>query len=123
MNYYQALQRLTDGRWEYTRRRDNVVKPIGYCTAAPDSDPNKHFNGHATKKEAEDCFRKYTIDRADYGIITEDTQRKCLICLNWTQTAAGVRHGLDTYPLCARHLNRESLNAVVGSFQEIISSY
>jgi hypothetical protein len=87
--YYQALQRKSDQRYDYTSSTGSTQPhPIGYCagwkemsdygTAAWDKNlkeslerdieekrPFKdkfHSDGHATAAEAEACYRQYELD-------------------------------------------------------------
>ena len=87
--YYQALQRESDKRYDYTSSTGSTKPhPIGYCagwkemadygTAAWDKTlkeslerdieekrPHKdkfHKDGHATAAEAEACYREYELD-------------------------------------------------------------
>lgn len=88
--YYQALQRKSDGKFDYTSSTGSTQPhPIGYCagwkemsdygTAAWDKllkeslardieekRPFKdkyHAHGHATAAEAEACYRQYELDQ------------------------------------------------------------
>ena len=150
MNYYEALQRATDKRWDYTRRNDGRTSPIGYCRGWDESTEERlvarlgdfgkmtfveqegrrahqgryHEDGHETSDEACECYKRYLLDNdvnLEFGT-TEDTQHRCEYegCEAWTQTVAMVNS--RTYNLCDDHRNLKSLEdvVVVGSS---ISSY
>ena len=141
MNYYEALQRQTDMRWDYTRRNDGQVRSIGYCSGWQESTEDElverlgefgkhafasqegrrvhrecyHEDGHATKEEACECYKRYLLDNdvnLEFGT-TEDTQHRCEVegCENWTQTVAMMN--TRTYDLCDEHRNVEALETLV----------
>src|ERR1039458_152792 len=108
MNYYAARQRK-DGRWDYTNKNDDFIGSVGYCHKyRPLTDgslkglyPQEyleqkeekqgifkhkyHMDGHATKEEACECYRKYLLDTTlCLDGCNDDTQRKCKICGEWT---------------------------------------
>jgi len=150
MNYYEALQRKSDMRWDYTRTNDGHTMAMGYCrgweesteeelverlgvfgkTAFADQEERRahrdryHKDGHATKEEACECYKQYLLDhRVNLEFGTHpNTQHRCAYdgCENWTQTTAMVDH--HTYDLCDEHRNVECLRdlVVVGSS---VSSY
>lgn len=133
MNYYEALQRQTDKRWDYTRRNDGQVHAIGYCAGKYDVIRNDaslphperyHDDGHATAEEACECYKQYVLDNLtnlEFGL-TEDTQHKCEApgCGAWTQKVAMVDH--HPYNLCDDHRNLETLQDLV-TVSTSISSY
>lgn len=109
---------------------DGHVSPVGYCagdfvftgtnTLMPepifkkmveDAAPFRHkyhTHGHASAEEAEACYKEYMLDRRlTFGTL-EDTQRRCLICGEWTQRYAQVG-GFGVYELCDLHCTRESM--------------
>lgn len=83
MNYAEARQRQSDGRWDWSVRNGAVIRPSGYCAGPPPDDPGLipaehwrahlekiapfrtkyHADGHATKEEAELCFYGYELDQ------------------------------------------------------------
>lgn len=89
MNYAQARQRQTDGRWDWSVRNDDLTWPAGYCAGWKDWTPEGahvigvrveqlradqesksglfrakyHTDGHTTKEEAERCWWEYEIDQ------------------------------------------------------------
>jgi hypothetical protein len=113
MNYYEALQRQTDKRWDYTQRRDGQTRAVGYCAgngAAP-----HHEDGHETADEARECYKRFILDKLvklEFGT-TEDTQHRCEVegCEGWTQKVSMVNH--RTYNLCDDHRNVEALEGLV----------
>jgi hypothetical protein len=122
MNYYEARQRNTDGRWDYTRRSAGVVAPVGYCRGEPEGADEEvahrdryHEDGHETKEEACECYKRYLLDNKvslDFAV-TEDVQHRCEApgCDAWTQRVAMVHH--RTYLLCDDHRNLETLRDLV----------
>lgn len=150
MNYYAARQRSDDKRWRYTRQNDGVTWECGYCIefkpwtaetmsrfmssegAAVEAarlnakyEPlkgNYHSDGHATKEEAEACYRKFLLDtQLRIDLFNKDQQEKCAACDAWTQKAAMV----DTtiFHLCDEHLTREQVERLYPAVGSIISSY
>lgn len=133
MNYYQALQRESDKRWDYTKTNDGRTRPTGYCAGWHEwqdlpvwSDeenahhraeweqkvvPYKakyHSDGHAVAEEAVECYRQYELDQdLRLGIRDETAQGKCAVCEEWTQLRAMV--GMWQCPLCEAHNNREEV--------------
>lgn len=128
MNTYQALQRASDGRWDFTCNGH----PAGYCRPyrewwlkdgelrtdmliSPQSiedykstEHKHHGDGHATAEEAAACYREYLLDhklqlmRKDSG-----SQRKCKVCGKWTNFWAQCDSKI--WHLCEEHNNREEV--------------
>ena len=135
MNYYQANQRRSDSRWDYTRNQ----YPTGYCCEYREINPKvipiseaeqkryhdtahkHHTDGHATEEEACECYRGYLLDhRLSLGR-TQSSQDKCKICSEWTQNFAEVGNRL--FVLCSEHNNRESVEALLGTVGWSCSSW
>jgi hypothetical protein len=109
MIYREPLQRSKDKKWDYTETHDGHSHPTGYCATK--------CNGHETRKEAEECYRIYKIDNANYhiNVLDEDKRdqhKKCKICGKWTMSYAQL-DPLEIYDLCPDHLDRESLLEIV----------
>lgn len=101
MNYDQARQ-LVNLTWHYTRMNDDRIYPIGYCA---------DHDGHITQKEAEDCYKKYTLDNnLIFGSI-DNAQFKCEICGVWTSKDALI-NGWHIYHLCDEHCNRTTVETL-----------
>ena len=147
MNYYDARQRQTDKRWDYTCQNDGRVWPVGYCAGyhEPKDDgivrwrederqrviANKdkyHRDGHATDEEARECYRLYLLDNDVQEMTFAEAQHPCVApvgeskCNVWTQKALEIRHG-GHYPLCDEHRNRETLEKLFEAPGQIMSSY
>jgi hypothetical protein len=135
MNYDQARQREGTKKWDYTRRNDDHIYPLGYCgrySWAEPYDPTKHYwidkdhyerlkaegdlfkdkyhtTGHDTPEEACECYKEYLLDSSlDLNRETADTQHKCEKCGAWTTKMAMVDRW-SLYHLCDEHRNRETV--------------
>lgn len=117
MRHTRALQRQSDGRWDMATTAGGQSYGVGFCGGklvtyglAPVSDGDYHTDGHATKEEAEDCYRRYLATTAILGMF-EDTQMRCKVCEAWTQHYAQIQ---DTvYTLCPDHQTYEDVLAQV----------
>jgi hypothetical protein len=121
MNHFVALQRL-DGRWDYSCNRH----PWGYCAAFREpkegfwtpkaiaehtaTKDKHHTGGHATKEEAEACYKEYLLDhQLQLDREDKDQQMKCKVCGEWT-TKFAMLGGYTLWHLCDRHRNREEVS-------------
>lgn len=135
MNYSDARQRQSDGRWDYTTNGH----PVGYCREWRDwdevtralspaayaqyvADKDKyHSHGHATEDEARECYRDYILDhQLRLNLVNSGTQSKCEICGEWTQKYAMLP--FQIFKLCDLHNNREEVEKLFGTVGQIISS-
>lgn len=144
MNYYQARQRISDKRWDFTCMNDRRVWPVGYCadwTEYTDADyerlpglerevketllPHRdkfHGHGHETAEEACRCYRQFLLDtRVRLDLTHPEYQRKCAKCGAWTNAAAEVDH--EIFDLCDEHRTREVLEELFPNISSITSSY
>lgn len=113
MNYYQARQRLSDKTWHFTCMNDGQIWAVGDC---------RNHAGHATKEEAEECYRKYLLNnKLHLDRKREDTKQKCVVCGEWTQSYAEV--DMEQWPLCDSHRTKEHVDKLLKPKTEIISSY
>lgn len=142
MNYYEALQRQTDKRWDYTRRNDGHVIPVGYCRGWDESTREElveqhgtdrgemfhqaqeerrvhqdryHDDGHETAEEACECYKRYLLDNRvnfEFGT-TEDTQHRCEVEGCENWTQKVAMVDHRTYNLCDEHRNMEALEGLV----------
>ncbi len=150
MNYYEARQRKSDGRWDFTVMNNGNVRSTGYCTpwerieaarrraAEMGINPNAHRDhlidqhkhhfhgdGHATPEEAAECYKRYVLDlRTSYhcgGNAT--TMHVCQHegCDEITSLGALVDQRL--FWLCDAHRNREGLELLFNPPFKIVSSY
>jgi hypothetical protein len=121
MNHYRALQRQTNGRWDYTCNG----RPTGYChawipftcpplpeymveSATKKFEPligNFHTDGHATEEEAWECYKRYQLDTRLRFSKNSTQQRKCVECDDWTDKYAVC--GYHMWWLCEVHATRE----------------
>lgn len=133
MRHYVASQRVSDQRWDYTCNRH----PTGYCCEyrpisldgiigehlarrhneqmEPLKD-NFHTTGHATRKEAEDCYKKYLLD-TQLSLLTSEPpnaqqQHKCMVCGTWTACFAHVGT-YRLFVLCPEHQTREAVESLL----------
>lgn len=139
MNYYEAKQRQTDKRWDYTRNN----RPTGYCCEYlpvvseiipigeaeskeyqeakehqdqeakeySDTAHKHHTGGHETEKEACECYKEYRLDHHLSLNRTMSSQQKCRICGEWTQKFAEVNLSC-IFTLCDKHNNRETVEGL-----------
>lgn len=121
MNYQQARQRKTDGRWHFTNHRDEVTNPIGYC--ADESSPC-HLEGHDTPEGAAECYKRYLLDkRLDLTMETKDAMNRCRVCGEWTQKVAAIQGSVAwMFHLCDRHRNRVEVCKLMGAITWITTS-
>lgn len=123
MNYYQARQRQTDKRWDYTCRNGEHIFPVGYCQAWRDFDPpynqgeqyerylaNKekyHTGGHDSAEDAERCYYTYLHENRMRTVAMGTTQVRCDYpdCQTWTSEGISVEYALAM--LCSAHRNKE----------------
>jgi hypothetical protein len=88
-----------DGTWSYTCRANGRLGPIGYCTPTC---------RHASPEDAEEHYRQYLIDSAQYGGRWMGKEYQCEVCRCWTDRFAVLRSYV-VRPLCLSHLNRDGL--------------
>lgn len=93
MNYYEARQRKTDGRWDWTRMNDGAIFPSGPCRS--------HQDGHATKEEAELHAYEHNLSTARVFTMA-DQQLRCEDCKQWASGGLETRHGAAVV-LCELH--------------------
>jgi hypothetical protein len=109
MNYDEARQRQSDGRWDWTTMNDGAIRRKGRC--------RDHEDGHATRLEAVECYWDYCFDRLrEVSII--DTQRRCAAegCREWTSRgveAPGLGSLIPMTLLCEAHRAAETLRSVL----------
>jgi hypothetical protein len=113
--YYQARQRTSDGRWDYTNMNDGRVWPIGYCGG-------EGGGHHATEMEARECYTKYLLDtRTNFDRKMQDQKLRCEVCGEFTDGVAEVGHA--SFVLCDQHRTREHSATLLGTVNQITSSY
>ena len=140
MNYYEARQRQNDKRWDFTKMNDGQVMAVGYCrkwSEWPNEFKEKHkksweeyearkdehhADGHETREEAGECYKRYLLDTSLMFNEMTDQQRKCVVCEAWTSWYADVNHGA-IYNLCDKHRNREEVEKLFAAPYQITSSY
>jgi hypothetical protein len=125
MKYTEARQR-DDGRWEYCCRQGGRFLPVGYCAgfdprvaqAADYGAENEalfHRDGHATRQEAEACYRNYELNHvlALDGPDSLEARRCEVPCCD------AMTHGLATlghqrFSLCDAHRTRDIVAQLAG---------
>lgn len=114
MNYYQASQ-LQKGGWHYTCTNDGKTWPVGYCA---------QHSGHASKEEAQDCYRMYLLDNYLQlrSMEIEGSQEPCRICGKMTNLVAEIAT-VTQYVLCEDHQTEEDVAKLFSSVGSIMSSY
>lgn len=115
MNYYDARQLETSGRWHYTCKNDGRIWPVGYC--------RDHPEGHEIEAEARNCYREYLIrERTQYQDgVSATSQHKCRECQTWTTGYATVGESA-LYELCDDHRNEMIIRKLYPVVGQIISS-
>lgn len=133
---HQALQRKTDGRWDYTVSSDEEgwAHPAGYCggwkewteedekrTAIPwlraEQEKHRlfkdkyHTDGHATPEEARRCHREYELDQDLEAYEEEGAQRQCEVCSAWTTRRMQLGQ-FHRFTLCDAHATRDNVAAL-----------
>lgn len=142
MNYYEARQRESDKRWDFTVMRDKYIRPVGYCheyvpatvgigfhsqAMVDEFNESKrpfmhkyHTDGHATQREAEECYRQYCLDQRLKYYTNVDEKHKCQVCGEWTQKQAVIEY--ESWWLCDSHANRDIVSTVYHPSTVVISS-
>lgn len=129
MNHKCALQRKSDARWDYTINGH----PTGYCCAYEPlkectyfskevveaenakMEPfigNFHTDGHSTKEEACECYKRYMLD-TQLRLPAKEPEKasqaqKCQVCQTWTACIAMVG-SYSMFFLCPEHCTRENV--------------
>lgn len=111
MEVYQALQRKTDGRWDYTYSNSYGTCAVGYCSNNGDPSKGFHADGHASAKEAQACFRRYEVECHAKVYDAKDEQKRCAVCGEWTLGRVMVGAFDRVYVLCAHHQTPEHIAA------------
>ena len=105
MNYAQARQRQSDGRWAWTVKNDDRVWASGPCA--------DHEDSHETAEEAERHYWEWELDPSTYHVGTYASgQYECQLCQNWTSSFVRLADGYTTFTLCPDHQNRASVEQV-----------
>lgn len=114
MNYYQASQ-LQKGGWHFTCTNNGKTWPVGYCA---------QHGGHATKEEAEECYRQYLLDNHIRlrSFELEGGQEYCAVCGKLTNLVAEVAT-VTQYVLCEEHQTKENVAKLLPHISGITSSY
>lgn len=133
MNHLTAMQRVSDGRWDYTYNGT----PWGYCREFQpftecswmsqewaDKENAKqqpflgkfHTDGHATAEEACECYKQYLLD-LNLRLALEDPANpqqlnRCQICGTFTARHAFVG-SYNVFVLCPEHQTRESVESLL----------
>lgn len=147
MNYDQPRQvdvnadRPDAGKWRWTTRNDNNVRPDGYCSPlelCPDCKGNSGIlrpdvncqrcgnrglidvenpcPGHDTAEEAAEHYRQYRIDKAVFVEIIDADARmlhRCKMCDKHTASYMQIPGEIHTEFVCPDHHNREALNFLI----------
>jgi hypothetical protein len=121
VNYYQARQRATDGRWNFTNMNDGKVY-IEPCCIAHEAE------GHATAEEADRDFYEYNVaNLRDYSLL--NAQHPCAHPSHiaeqvWTAKGLGARMFGDAL-LCDEHRTPEGYREAIPFYSpiQITSSY
>lgn len=103
MNYYEARQRSTDGRWDWTCMNDGQI-----WRAAPCRDHGA--GGHATKEEAERHYWEYQT--GELRTFPDQAHYPCKVCETFTNQRAISRDGMVSAYLCDEHRNIDIFRAL-----------
>ena len=104
MNYAQARQRQSDGRWDWTTMNDGRVWRSAPCSS--------HEDGHATPEDAERHFWDYELDSVRRFVVPDDqaaTLEHCQVCTAFTASHVRFADGYTTFFVCPDHQDRASL--------------
>lgn len=118
MNYDEARQ-MKDKSWNYSRRNDENIWPIGYCSSTY-SDTNE-IHKHKTKEEAQACYKKFILETQlvlDAGKFGDDELKKCDEegCKEMTNTFTRIGSWIiEQYCIDHRNLKTVSKNFSVGN--------
>lgn len=113
MNYYDARQRQSDGKWDFTcHNRRMGTWPIGTC--------GQQRCEHNTPDEARECYRQYILDQMlkldhhEFKPWVECEAEGCDFDTNKAAQAGNYFH----WALCPKHMNKETVAGLlkVGSF-------
>lgn len=130
MNYLTASQRRADGRWDYTyngvawgycREYQPIPEDAGFMPPEHIRAENRkteafkdkhHVNGHATREEAEECYKHYLLDQHLRLMPDEpenaNQQFRCKVCKKFTACHASVG-AYQIFDLCPEHQTREEV--------------
>jgi hypothetical protein len=111
MEVYEALQRKSDGRWDYTYSNSYGTRAVGYCSNNGDPSKGFHADGHASAKEAQACFRRHEVECHAKVYDAKDEQKRCAVCGEWTLGRVMVGAFDRVYVLCAHHQTPEHIAA------------
>jgi hypothetical protein len=128
MNYHQARQRQSDGKWAWTTMNDGRIWTSGGCVTWPDGEPTMEQaisgkgiksgtpHAHDTKEEAERCFYDYEAARLRETGAPKDQAHdlhRCEFpgCAEWTSQGL-TGHLLGDADLCDAHRNAEGWRVV-----------
>lgn len=118
MRHFAAKQRASDARWDYTSGNS----PVGYCCNARIEavfkgeglwvEGKHHVDGHATREEAEACYKAYLLDTRMFETKMADQLLRCEVCETFT---AGIMRvgGYRMFVLCDEHRNRATLDTLL----------
>jgi hypothetical protein len=138
MAWYSPKQKIDTKRWDFTCSNSAGTFPMGYCAGWKDwtqedadrinmplerlkkleeeSLPFKHkyhSDGHATSAEACNCWRDYQFDQERRTYASEETQRKCAECGEWTNGVVVIGRELPyTFFLCPKHQDEATTKKV-----------
>lgn len=119
MNYYQARQNSSTGKWDFTCMNDGKIWAVGYCAEAGG-------NHHDTEQEAVRCYGEYVLDKR-LSFHPEKpggagTYSQCRVCNKLTNGYVEVDNSNISF-LCDEHQNRESVAGFFIPPTKIMSSY
>jgi len=101
--------------WHYTVTKKGVTRPVGGCA--------RRCKGHSTRQEAQEHYKQYLLDQAEYNRPVNQWEEPCECCGEETLLAAVIRETSDSHTLCELHQNRGSLDRVMPCPVERYSSY
>ena len=113
MNYYDARQRQSDQKWDFTcHNRRTGTWAVGKCA--------DHQCHHDTPEEARECYRQYILDHKlvldhhEFKPWAECDVEGCDFDTNRAAEAGPYFY----WALCSQHMNKETVASLlkVGSF-------
>lgn len=102
MNYYEARQRLNDGRWDWTGENDGKIFRAGPCRT--------HDDDHATKEETEQHYYDSEIEEARF-YEDQHYRDKCEVpdCKAEMSFKCAMLRNVHRVTLCETHWNKTGL--------------
>lgn len=100
---HHAARQVAGGPWLFTCLDEGRLHPIGYCSKAC---------AHSARDDAEQHYREYLADSAEFGGRWAAKEYRCEVCGTWSDRYA-VLASNEVFRLCPAHLNQAVLRSVI----------